>query len=130
MKILSVYQFNPCVEATDGSALSKDFVPPRHTFELVQEDREQVETTDVAFPAARAAIRCTSYDEIGRVLNISGCSPKPPYWVNSVMGAIDMDQGVLFVNPNDWVVELLPNKFLVLSTEEYDAFLKEGLNDA
>ena len=51
------------------------------------------------------AVRGTSYIEVARILDTAGCS-RHDGWTWSVMGAIEMTNGIMFICPGEWVVEI------------------------
>lgn len=66
-------------------------------------------------------VRSTSYMEVSKGLQTSGCSKDEMMWNWSVMGVIEMPHGKLFVCPNDWVLEPFAGHFVVLNDNEYKA---------
>lgn len=71
------------------------------------------------------AVRPVSYMEVNKLIGTSGCSKDQPYWVWTVMGVIETFQGKLLVCPGDWIIEILPNHFVILSDEEYKEQIKK-----
>jgi hypothetical protein len=61
----------------------------------------------------------TSYMEVHRLIGTSGCSRDAHMYQWSVMGVITTRQGKLLVNPGDWVVEVVPDHFLVVDDQTY-----------
>lgn len=49
-------------------------------------------------------VRPTSYLEVGKALNTSGCSKEHPYWGWEVMGAIESLEGPMFASPGDYII--------------------------
>lgn len=67
-------------------------------------------------------VRFTSFDEIWEVLKTPGNSHNEPYWSWQVLGILESDRGKQVVCPGDWIVELIPDYFVILTEKEYQEF--------
>jgi hypothetical protein len=61
----------------------------------------------------------TCYMEVHKLIGTSGCSKDAHMYQWSVMGVIATRQGKLLVNPGDWVIEIIPDHFLVVDDYTY-----------
>lgn len=68
-------------------------------------------------------VRFTTYDEVFEILKTPGNSRTPPYWSWQVLGVIETERGKLVVSPGDWIIELIPGSFVVMSDNDYRIFL-------
>jgi hypothetical protein len=50
-------------------------------------------------------IEHTSYMEVAKLLNTSGCSKEEPYWDWTVLGVVKTNKGMLVLSPGDWFNE-------------------------
>lgn len=62
-----------------------------------------------------------SYLDVSGLIQTSGCSKEPPYWMSDAMAGIKLKHGQLLVTPGDWVLELRPGVLVVVD----DAMAKE-----
>jgi len=104
------WQFNPPL-SKEGC----DYKRPLDTREFLKK-----ESLGIQYEIA-SRVRPTGYDEISRLLKTSGCSKEKPYWIHSVLGVLETSRGTLVLIPEDWVIKVAKDFYLVLDDATYRA---------
>lgn len=73
-------------------------------------------------------VRRTTYNEVHDVLETSGCSPQTPYWVWSVMGVLQLPNGLQFVCPGDYIVQVAGMAPQAMNEEAFRNFILTAEN--
>jgi hypothetical protein len=64
-------------------------------------------------------VKPVTYWDVYSILDTAGCSKKSPWWTYRVMGKIELPNGILIVEPGDWVVEDHHGNIQVLTDEMF-----------
>jgi len=66
-------------------------------------------------------VRKTTYLEVARLLETSGCSKEQPHWDYSVMGVIDTISGPHTISPGDYVVVRTPQDVYPVKRQVFES---------